>query len=76
MFPMAVEAGQEDRFFQGLVEIYQQLENEPDTFGEPLYHLKNLNLEMRLGIIYPFAVTFGVNYSARTVFVSNLKMSL
>jgi hypothetical protein len=76
MFEIAIEAGQEAGFFQGLERIHKKSENDPGKFGEPLYHLKNLNLEMRIGVIYPFTVTYGVNYSARTVFISKLTMSL
>ncbi len=76
MLQIAVAAGREDIFYQGLERIHKKLENDPGKFGEPLYHLKNLNLEMRVGIIYPFTVTYGVNYSARIVFISKLTMSL
>jgi hypothetical protein len=74
LLPIAVEQGKEDSFYQGLEAIYKTLENEPGKFGEPLYHLKNLNLEMRAGIISPFAVTYGVNYAARTVFISKVTL--
>lgn len=76
MLQIAVAAGREDTFYQGLEKIHKKLKSDPGRFGEPLYHLKNLNLEMRIGIIYPFTVTYGVNYSARTVFVSKLTLSL
>jgi hypothetical protein len=73
---IAIEAEEEDRAFAALAEINRKLENEPGTFGEPLFYLKSLNLEMRLGVVPPFSVTYGVNYSARTVFVSRVRMHL
>ena len=69
----AVELGEEDRFIAATRRIYERLENDPHVFGEPLYHLKSLALEVRLGIVLPLAITYGINYSVRVVFVSQVK---
>jgi len=68
--------GDEDRFILALKQINERLENDPGSFGEPLFFLKGLGLDMRLAAAPPFAVTFGVNYAARTVFVSRLTATL
>jgi hypothetical protein len=73
---IAMEVGQEGRFLEAPKQVEQRLENEPGSFGEPLFYLKSLRLEMRLAIVPPFAATFGVNYSARTVFVSKMKTAM
>jgi len=69
----AGKMGDKSRFLQALKQINERLENDPGSFGEPLFFLKGLGLEMRLAAVPPLAVTFGVNYAARTVFVSKIK---
>jgi hypothetical protein len=68
----AVQAGDEDRVLAAVREMHEKLEDVPGVFGGPLYHLQSLSLDMRLGIVPPLAVTYGVNFANRTVFISRI----
>jgi hypothetical protein len=54
-------------------EIHEKLLREADTFGEALFRLPALGLQMRLGIVFPLAVNFGVNRLNHQVFISFVK---
>lgn len=63
------EAG-DGKIIEALRTIFQRLRSEPFDFGEPLYDLKHLDLQVRMGIHQPCVVIFALNVQARRVFIS------
>jgi hypothetical protein len=52
--------------------IIGRLYSDPEDFGEPLYDLKHLKLQIRAGSIAPLQVTYGLNKQQRIVFVKDI----
>jgi hypothetical protein len=59
-----------DFFFrQSLVEIHRRLATDPLEFGEPLYNLQELNLQVRIGLHPPLSVRFAVDKERKLVYL-------
>jgi len=50
--------------------IDERLRENPREFGEVRYRLERLQLEMRVAVVRPIAVQFGVHVTQKIVFVS------
>ena len=55
-------------------QIVEQLRTDPLTFGEPLYHLPVLKLQVRQAIILPLVVDFAVHEELPLVFIRGFKV--
>ena len=66
--------GLESRFFTALRKIESRLKSEPLIFGEPRFHLHSLGLEIRIGMIQPLVVWYGIHAENRVVFVRDFKL--
>jgi hypothetical protein len=53
-------------------QVLRRLETAPFDFGEELYDLKSLGLQVRLGISLPIAVHFGADRSNRIVIIQSV----
>jgi hypothetical protein len=60
-------------FVRGARIIINKLQNEPLTFGEPHFHLRHLELEIRIAIVSPLAICYGVHEKSRSVFIKEVK---
>jgi hypothetical protein len=49
--------------------VQSRLQADPLVFGEPRYHLRNANLEIRVGNARFLSVRYGVDVSRRLVYV-------
>src|SRR4051812_46972699 len=54
--------------------IADHLARDPRTFGEPTHFLTELELEVRLGVVDPIAVSFAVHDRQRLVFVTGFRL--
>lgn len=57
------------RFTAALRAIRRRFRTDPRTFGEYLYPLHAIRQEVRLGVIAPLSVRFGVHWDLPLVFV-------
>ena len=57
-----------------MARIVDRLRLSPLEFGEELFDLRSLGLQVRLGIQLPLAVGFGVNHAHRIVIIQSVTM--
>ena len=69
----ATANGLRAEFLAALRTISERLRHEPVTFGEELFDLRALQLNVKIGIILPLAVEFGVYQQRRIVFVRSFR---
>lgn len=74
LFLRAVLAGQGPAAASAFWEIVEALHRQPNEFGEPLYPLIHLHLQMRRAAIRPLVVTYGVHEQLRIVFVQSFHL--
>src|SRR5262249_19029770 len=70
----ASAAGLKDQVLRALREINDRLKKDANGFGEPRYDLKELGLQVRVGVVAPCAVYYGVNLFACRAFVTGLRL--
>src|SRR5207237_230289 len=70
----AILAGREVQFLAALQHIADRLRKDPLVFGEPLYHLKALQLEVRQAIVLPLVVDYAVDEQRRLVYIRGCKV--
>jgi hypothetical protein len=68
----AIRRGQ--RFVDAYREIIRRLQHDPRVFGEQLYNLPTLHLEVRTAAIYPIVVDYGVHEEQKIVFIQGFKI--
>ena len=54
--------------------IIHRLESNPLRFGEPVYRLPSLQMQIRTAIVRPLAVDFGVCEDRPLVFIKGVKL--
>ena len=70
----AAALGQGQRFLAAYREIVRRLQRDPQVFGEALYTLPALGLEVRQAVIAPIVVDFAVTEERRVVFIRGFKV--
>ena len=70
----ATQEGRGAEVLQAAREIYERLRHDPNEFGEPLYHLPNLQMHVRTGLIRPLNVDFGVCEDRPLVFIKAVRL--
>ena len=70
----AAAAGTGQRLSAALRQIVSRLQKDPLNFGEPLYRLPTLNLQVRKGAIAPVAGFYGVHNEKPLVWINGFKM--
>ena len=55
-----------------MASILNRLHLSPFDFGEELYDLKSLGMQVRIGIQLPFAISFGVDATNRIVIIQSV----
>jgi hypothetical protein len=61
-------------FMAALKIIVERLEHEPWEFGEPLYHLPVLKMQLRCAAVRPLFIDFAVCEDQPLVFVKAIKL--
>jgi hypothetical protein len=70
----AEQEGRAPAFVIAFRSMAQRLMNSPMDFGEPLYHLPALNLQVRHALIGPLVVYFAVHQHRPLVFLKELTL--
>jgi hypothetical protein len=65
----ATQEGRAEAFLAALEQIEHRLGHTPNRFGEPLYRLPALRLQIRCAVIRPVSVYFGVHEDRQLVFI-------
>jgi hypothetical protein len=65
----AKREGRGEQFLAALHQIYRQLQQNPNVFGEPLYRLPGLRMEVRTCLVRPLAVDYAVCEDRPLVFI-------
>jgi hypothetical protein len=52
-------------------DIFRRLETKPFEFGEELYDLKSLQMQVRIGIQLPLAIHYGADQQNQIVIIQN-----
>ena len=55
-------------------QMITRLKNEPQTFGEPLYRLPAAKLQVRLAVVAPLVVDYGLYQEKPLVFIRGFKV--
>jgi hypothetical protein len=61
-------------FLEKLRIVNDRLRNDPHGFGEALYRLPALKLQIYQGVVIPLVVTFGIHDELPLVFVRVVKL--
>jgi hypothetical protein len=65
----AKKQGRGEQVLSAIRQIWHRLSYDPLEFGEPLYHLPALRLQVRHGIVSPLRIYFGVHEDKPLVFI-------
>jgi hypothetical protein len=74
LWEQADAQGDGPRFVAAYREIVRRLQRDPRVFGEALYKLSALNLEVRQAVVAPIVVDFAVHEKQEAVFVRGFKV--
>jgi hypothetical protein len=66
--------GRGDAVLRAFREIIDKLENDPNGFGEPLYRLPALRMQIRHGAILPLFIDYGVCEDRPLVFLKGFTL--
>jgi hypothetical protein len=70
----AKEQGRGEEVLSAIRSIWHRLSFEADEFGEPLYRLPGLRIQVRQGAIGPLLIYFGVCEDRPLVFIKGAKL--
>jgi hypothetical protein len=70
----AAERNQGRIFVESFRTIVHRLETNPLDFGEPLYRLPGMRMEVRTGVVSPIVVDFAVCQERPLVFIKGVKL--
>jgi hypothetical protein len=59
----------DDEVIASLKRITDRLERDPWNFGEQRYHLYDLRLQIRIAVVSPVAVIYGISMDRPTVYI-------
>jgi hypothetical protein len=70
----AIQNGTGHQFLSAFRRIVERLRNDPQVFGEPLYQLAALQLQIRQAVILPLVIEYAVHEQQPLVFIRVLKV--
>jgi hypothetical protein len=70
----AAREGRGTEFLLALRRVIEQLRHNPSGFGEPLYRLPALRMQVRSAVVRPLWVDFGVCEDRPLVFIKIVKL--
>jgi len=70
----ASREGRGKAFLLALRKMVDRLRSDPSEFGEPLYRLSGLRMQIRCAVIRPLGVYFGVCEDRPLVFIKSVKL--
>lgn len=66
--------GRGEEFLQALRAVVDRLQHDPNEFGEPLYRLSALRLQVRCAAIRPLSIDFAVCEDRPLVFIKAVRL--
>jgi hypothetical protein len=70
----AAAEGRDEAALAALRSIIDRLKTDPTDFGEPLYRLPGMNVELRTAAIRPVVMDFAVSAERRLVFIKGVTL--
>jgi hypothetical protein len=70
----ATREGRGQEFLRAAREVYEHLCQKPSEYGEPLYRLSALHLQVRCVAVRPLYVDFAVEEDRHLVFIKAVKL--
>src|SRR5262245_12251080 len=70
----AAKKGEGKRFVAAVGKIVDRLRHDPTDFGEPLYHLQALKLQVRQAVVDHLVVEYGVHAHKPLVIIRSFKV--
>jgi hypothetical protein len=70
----ATREGRGKAFLLALRQAIDRLRDDPTDFGEPLYRLPALRMQIRCAVIGPLGIDFAIRENERVVFVKTVKL--
>src|SRR5437899_3008456 len=70
----ATRGGRGQAFLSAFRRIIQSIRAKPNTVGEPMYRLPNLRLQIRLIIVSPLVIEYGVSEAHPFVLIRSGKL--
>jgi hypothetical protein len=70
----AVEAGIGASVLAAMKAMYNWLRHDPLALGEPLYHLYQLNMQVRVAVIPPLRIHYAVHQAEPLVFIKGVDL--
>ncbi len=70
----ATREGRGEEFLAAVRYAIEQLCDRPNEFGEPLYRLPALRMQIRSAVVRPLALVFGVSQDQPLVFIKGVKL--
>jgi hypothetical protein len=74
LLQQAIQAGNGKAVLAAYRKIAKGLTREAASFGEPLYHLPSLDLEVRHAVVGPLAVDFAVSLASHRVYIKGFRL--
>lgn len=74
LFLRASQQNRAEEFLDAFKEICRRLEHDPDVFGEPLYHLSVLKVQVRKAVIIPLSVDYSVSQHHHNIVIKGIKL--
>jgi hypothetical protein len=74
LFVKASREGRAESFLAAFKKICHRLEQDPEDFGEPLYHLSVLKVQVRKAVIIPLAVDYSVSKYHHNIVIKGIKL--
>lgn len=71
---MATLLGLGDELLEAARQAYQRLRQDPDEFGEPLYRLPAMRLQVRHAAIRPLVIYFAVSEDRPDVYIKSVHL--
>jgi hypothetical protein len=72
LYQQAVAAGAGAAFLAALKAVFARLRDDPEHFGEPLYHLDQMELAIRVAVVPPLVVEYAVYDKSPLVFIKRV----
>ena len=69
----ATADGRGAEFVDAMRQVSDRLRSDPVKFGEDLFDLRGLRLTVKVGVVFPLVVEFGVYADQRIVFVRSFR---
>jgi hypothetical protein len=70
----ALRQGRGKEFLQAFRKAIDRLQSSPRSFGEPLYLLPVLRMQIRCAVLRPLYIEFGVSEDRPLVFIKDVKL--